>query len=335
MSLRIGVVGTARMGQWHARVIAEMLPGAQLAGIADVDRDRAEHMAHALGVERWHQHYQDLLARADIDAVVIATPSSTHADVVCDAARAGKPIFCEKPLALTIPETDRAIAAVVATGVPLQIGFHYHFRPAYVAARAAIQAGEIGTPLLYKALQRDESIPPPSFCDIAVSGGILVDMGIHEFDLARWLFDDEIAEVYAVASPPYHPGIAEVGDVDRARISLRMRGGAIGNIEVARNTRYPDETRHDILGSEGTILLGNPPQPNLFLATGMQQRGVLAPELSLAVSDGYRNELASFVQQVRQGRIPEVDGFASRAALQAALAARESLRVGRPVQLRE
>jgi predicted dehydrogenase len=265
--------------------------------------------------------------------VVIATPSSTHADIVCDAARAGKPIFCEKPLALTIVETDRAIAAVAAAGVPLQIGFHYHFRPAYVAARESIRAGEIGTPLLYKALQRDESIPPPSFCDVAVSGGILVDMGIHEFDLARWLFDDEIAEVYAVASPPYHPGIAEVGDVDRALVSLRMRGGAIGNIEVARNTHYPDETRHDILGSDGTILLGNPPQPNLFLATSRQRHGILAPELSMAVSDGYRNELASFVEHIRDGRMPVVDGYASRAALQAALAARESLLLGQPVYL--
>jgi predicted dehydrogenase len=333
MTMRIGVIGTGRMGQRHARAVAEALPGAQLAGIADVDRERAEQMARALGVKRWHQHYQDLLARADIDAVVIATPSSTHPEIVCEAARAGKPIFCEKPLALTIADTDRAIAAVVAAGLPLQIGFHYHFRPAYIAARAAIQAGEIGMPLLYKALQRDESIPPPGFCDLAVSGGILVDMGIHEFDLARWLFDDEIAEVYAVAPPPYHPGIAEVGDVDRALVSLRMCGAAIGSIEVARNTRYPDETRHDILGSAGTILLGNQPQPNLFLATGGQPRGVLAPELSMTVSDGYRNELASFVEHVRQGRMPEVDGYASRAALQAALAARESLNTGRPIQI--
>jgi predicted dehydrogenase len=333
MSLRIGVVGTGRMGQWHARVLAERLPGAQLAGITDVDRGRAEQMARALGVERWHQHHQDLLARADIDAVVIATPSRTHADIVCDAARAGKPIFCEKPLALTIAETDRAIAAVVAAGVPLQIGFHYHFRPAYVAARASIQAGEIGTPLLYKALQRDEGIPPPSFCDVAVSGGILVDMGIHEFDLARWLFDDEIAEVYTVAPPPSHRGIIEVGDVDRALVSLRMRGGAIGNIEVARNTHYPDETRHDILGSNGTILLGNPPQPNLFLATSGQRHAMLAPELSMAVNDGYHNELASFVEHIRDGRMPEVDGYASRAALQAALAARASLRIRGPVRI--
>ena len=321
------------MGLLHARVIAESLPGARLVGIADVDRQRADSVARALGVERWHQHHQDLLARADIDAVVIATPSSTHAEVVCDAARAGKPIFCEKPLALTIAETDRAIAAVAAAGVPLQVGFHYRFRPAYVAARRVIQAGEIGTPLIYKALQRDESIPPPSFCDVAVSGGILVDMGIHEFDLARWLFDDEIDEVYAVAPPPAHPGIAEVGDVDRALVGLRMRGGAAGNIEVTRNTRYPDETRHDVLGSAGSILLGNQPQPNLFVAADGQPRGVLAPELSLGVNDGYRNELASFVEHVRDGRMPEVDGAASRAALLAALAARESLRIGRPVHL--
>ncbi|HEY3228779.1 MAG TPA: Gfo/Idh/MocA family oxidoreductase [Roseiflexaceae bacterium] len=335
MPIRIGVIGTGRMGQWHARLIADAIPGARLTGIADVDRARAERLARLLGVERWHAQYEDLLARADIDAVVIATPSDTHATVVCDAARAGKPIFCEKPLALTIEETDRAIAVVEAAGVPLQIGFHYHFRPAYIEARAAIHAGEIGMPLLFKALHRDESIPPPSFCDVAVSGGILVDMGIHEFDLACWLFGDEIIEVYAVAPPPAHPGLAEVGDVDRALVSLRLRSGAAGSVEVARNTHYPDESRHDLLGSAGTILLGNPPQTNMFLSSVTHRRGVLAPELSLAMNDGYRLELASFVEYVRDGVLPTVDGHTSRAALRVALAARESLQTGVPVQIAE
>ena len=334
MALRIGVVGTGRIGQWHARLVAEALPGARLAGIADADAARAERVARALGVERWHRSHQELFARPDIDAVVIATPSNTHAEIVCDAARAGKPIFCEKPLALTIAETDRAIDAAATAGVPLQLGFHNRFRPAYIAAHAAIQAGEIGTPLLFKALHRDERIPPPSFCDVAVSGGILVDMGIHNFDLARWLLGDEIAEVYAVAPPPTHPGLAEVGDMDRALVSLRMRGGAVGSVEVVRNTRYPDESRHDVLGSAGTILLGVPPQPNLLVATAEQRRGALTPELSMAVNDGYRGELAAFVACVAAGRMPEVDGHASRAALAAALAGRESLRVGRPVEVK-
>jgi predicted dehydrogenase len=333
MALRIGVVGTGRIGQWHARLVAEALPGAHLVGIADTDAARAERLAQALGVERWHRSHQELLARPDIDAVVIATPSNTHAEIVCDAARAGKPIFCEKPLALTIAETDRAIVAAATAGVPLQLGFHNRFRPAYIAAHVAIQAGEIGAPLLFKALHRDERIPPPSFCDVEVSGGILVDMGIHNFDLARWLLGDEIAEVYAVAPPPAHPGLAEVGDVDRALVSLRMRGGAVGSVEVVRNTHYPDESRHDVLGSAGTLLLGVPPQTNLLVATAEQRRGALTPELSMAVNDGYRGELAAFVECVAAGRMPEVDGHTSRAALAAALAARESLRVGRPIEV--
>jgi predicted dehydrogenase len=157
--------------------------------------------------------------------------------------------------------------------------------------------------------------------------------GIHNFDLARWLLGDEIAEVYTIAPPPTHPGLAEVGDVDRALVSLRMRGGALGSVEVARNSRYPDESRHDVLGSIGTLLLGAPPQANLFMATAEQRRGALAPELRMAVNDGYRGELAAFVECVAAGRMPEVDGHASRAALAAALAARESLRIGRPVAI--
>jgi scyllo-inositol 2-dehydrogenase (NAD+) len=333
MTLRIGVVGTGRIGQLHARLLAEAVPGARLTGIADADTARAERLARALGVDRWHRSHHELFARPDIDAVVIATPSNTHTEIVCDAARAGKPIFCEKPLALTIAETDQAIAAASAAGVPLQLGFHNRFRPAYIAAHAAIQAGEIGAPLLFKALHRDEGIPPPGFCDVEVSGGILVDMGVHNFDLARWLLGDEIAEVYAVAPPPTHPGLAEVGDVDRALVSLRMRGGAVGNVEVVRNARYPNESRHDVLGSAGTILLGVPPQANLFVATAEQRRGALAPDLSMAVNDGYRAELAVFVECVAAGRMPEVGGHASRAALAAALAARESLRVGKPIEV--
>jgi len=331
MTLRIGVVGVGRQGAVHVRNLAESLDGAQLVAVADSDPERVRATARRFGIPHWHEDPRELFARPDVDAVVIATPSATHLALVAEAASAGKPIFCEKPLALTLADTDQAIAAVEAAGVPMQIGFHYHFIPAYQRARAVVEAGEIGMPRLFKAVQRDESIPPASFCDPAASGGLVVDMGIHEFDAARWLLADEVVEVYAIAPPAAQADIAAVGDIEHVLVNVRFRSGAVGSVEVGRNARYPDESRHEIVGDDGTILLGSLPQTNLFVATKAEQRGVLLSEHVRAVSGAYRDELQAFVHAVARGERPAVDGYASRAALQIALAARESLETGRPV----
>lgn len=333
MTIRVGVVGLGRQGSVHLRNLAESLDGAQLVAVADSDADRARATAQRLGLTHWYEDARDLFARPDVDAVVIATPSATHLPLVEDAAGAGKPIFCEKPLALTLADTDRAIAAVEAAGVPMQIGFHYRFIPAYRHARTVVESGEIGPPRLFKAVQRDEGIPPASFCDPAASGGLVVDMGIHEFDAARWLLADEAVEVYAIAPPAAQADIAAVGDIEHVLVNVRFRSGAVGSVEVGRNARYPDESRHEIVGDAGTILLGQLPQTNLFVATKAEQRGVLLSEHARAASGAYRDELAAFVHCVARGEQPAVDGYASRAALRIALAARDSLDTGQPVRI--
>lgn len=333
MVIRVGVIGVGRQGAVHVRNLAEALDEAHLIAIADADPNRLRATAERYAVPHRYDNYHELLARGDLDAVVIATPSATHVPIVEDAARAGKPIFCEKPLALTLADTDRAIAAVEAAGVPLQLGFHYRFFPAYQHARAAIAAGEIGTPRVFKAVQRDERIPPASFCDPAMSGGLLVDMGIHEFDAARWLLADEAEEVFAIAPPPALADIAAVGDIEHVIAQVRFRSGAVGSFEVGRNSFYPDESRHEIVGDGGTIILGQPPQTNLFVATRSEQRGRLFSEHMRAASDAYRAELAAFLRTVARGEQPAVDGYASRTALQIALAGRASLETGTPTRV--
>ncbi len=330
MSVRVGVVGLGRQGSVHLRNLAEGLDGARLVAVADSDRARAQAVARRFNVPHWHENPDELFARADVDAVVIATPSATHLPLVQAAASAGKPIFCEKPLALTLAETDRAIAAAESAGVPLQLGFHYHFIPEYRHAQALIAAGRIGAPLVFKGVQRDEAIPPATFCDPAASGGLIIDMGIHEFDAARWFLGDEVIEVHAIAPPPVGADIAAVGDIEHVLVHLRFRSGAVGSVEVGRNARYPDESRHEIVGAEGSILLGNLPQTNLFLATKREQRGTLFSDHHRAALGAYHDELAAFIRVVARGERPEVDGEASRAALQIALAAGESLRTGKP-----
>lgn len=322
VSLHIGLIGLGRMGQVHARILARQVERARLTAVADVDRERARLTAERLGVPDWHDNPADLLARSDIHAVYIVTPSHTHAELVEAAARAGKDIFCEKPLALTLADTDRAIAAAAQAGVRLQVGFMRRTQPDYLRLKTAIQAGELGRPALFRSTQRDADAPPASFCDPAVSGGIFVDMGIHEFDLARWLFDDEIKVVQAVASTLVFPALAAVGDLDNACVNLQLRGGGVGTVDLSRNARYGEDIRTEVVGSAGGIFVGALPA------------GAPPPHDPDAIADSqYRPEAQAFVDAILDdGELPAT-GADSRAALTVALAARESARTGKTIVL--
>ncbi len=321
-SLQIGLIGLGRMGQVHARILARQVERVRLAAVADVDRERARLTAARLGVPDWYDTPADLLARSDIHAVYIAAPSHTHPDLVEAAARAGKDIFCEKPLALTLAETDQALAAVAQAGVRLQLGFMRRTQPDYLRLKAAIQAGELGRPVLFRSTQRDADAPPPSFCDPAVSGGIIVDMGIHEFDLARWLFGDEIRVVQAVGSALVFPALAAVGDLDNACINLQFRGGAVGTVDLSRNARFGEDIRTEVVGSAGAMFVGAPP-------AGAPSPG----DLDAVVDDQYRPESQAFVGAILDdGELPATGGD-SRAALVVALAARESARAEKTIIL--
>jgi myo-inositol 2-dehydrogenase/D-chiro-inositol 1-dehydrogenase len=241
--ISIGIVGAGRMGSTHARLIASSMPEARLAGIADVNLDAARRLAAQLGDPPVFASIDDLLDAPSLDAVLIATSSNRHLEAIRAAAAAGKDILCEKPIALTLADTDAAIEAVAAVGVRLQVGFMRRWDADYARARSRIASGSLGRPVLFKSLQFDAEPPPPAFADPTVSGGIMVDMGIHEFDLARWLMEDEVAEVHAYGSSVAHPELAEVGDVDSAVVNLRFGAGATGTIELARNTTYGEDVR--------------------------------------------------------------------------------------------
>lgn len=335
MCVRFGIIGIGRMGYTHARIISQYLPGTQLVAIADMNGELAQRGAAQLGVPYWFEHYKDLLHNSELalDALVIATPSYTHAKIVQDSVALGIPIFCEKLLALTIEETDSTLKAVDVARIPLQIGFHYRSHPSYIQARTLLASGAIGKPMVFKALQRDAAIPSAQFCRPDVSGGIIIDMGIHEFDVACWFFQDEIVEVTALAPQPSDATALLAGDLDHALITIRLRCGVVGNIELSRNAYYPDESRHDLLGSKGTILLGQMPQSSLLLATEKQVQGVMQQDIVQPIYQAYYQELASFVETVTTGSPPHADGNCSRAALRVALAAYDSLRSGKPVRL--
>ena len=256
----IGVVGAGRMGSIHARLIARSVPGAHLVGIADLNLPAARRLAHELDGPPAFGSLDEMLAAPGLQAVLIATSSNRHVQAIAAPAAAGVDILCEKPVALTMEDTAAAIATVDAAGVRLQVGFMRRWDADYVRARARLASGALGRPMLFKSLQFDPEPPPPTFADPEISGGIMVDMGIHEFDLARWLMDDEVVEVHAFGSSVAHPELAIAGDVDSAVINLRFAGGTTGTVELARNTTYGEDVRTEVLATVGSVWVGHLPR---------------------------------------------------------------------------
>ena len=324
------------MGSIHARLIAQQVPDARLVAIADVNIDAARRLAATTGDPPTFKSVDELVAANGVDAVLVATSSSAHLAAIEAAARAGKDILCEKPVALTLEDTDRAIAAAERAGVRLQIGFMRRWDPDYRRAKDRLASGEIGRPHLFKSLQFDPGPPPTTYADLAVSGGIMVDKGIHEFDLARWLVDDEVVEVNAFGSTLAHPELGTVGDVDSAVIDLRFRGGATGSVELARNTTYGEDVRTEVLATGGSVWVAELP-----LARGSWSGGQLRDAVARDQADpgiprfeaGYSAQIRAFVEAIRTDQPVAVTAHDSRAALEIALACTRSMREGRAVGL--
>ena len=331
--LGIGLVGAGRMGATHARIIAQAVPEVRLAAIADVDVAAAARLADELGVDRSFATAPELLADPGVDAILVAVSTSQHLAVVQAAAAAGKDVLCEKPLALTIADTDGAIEAARTAGIRLQVGFMRRWDADYRRARQRVADGAIGRPVLFKSLQFDTELPPPSFRDPRVSGGIMVDMGIHEFDLARWLVGDEVVEVTAFGSCLVHPELAPLGDVDNAVVGLRFAGGAVGNVELSRTAAYGEDVRTEVMGVTGSVFVGLLPA-----AAGVLGRpGVLeydtVPSSMTRFAPAFAEQVRGFARAIAEDLPVRVDGADSRAALAIALAAQTSLAEGRPVRV--
>ena len=330
----LGLVGAGRMGSIHARLVHASVPQATLVGIADLNLEAGRLLARQVGDPPVFGSIEALLETPGLDAVLIATSSSRHLETIRLAADAGKDILCEKPLALSLADTDAAIAAADRAGVRLQVGFMRRWDPDYVRAKARLASGAYGQPMLFKSLQFDPEPPPLAFADPAVSGGIMVDMGIHEFDLARWLMDDEVVEVHAYGSTLAHPALGSVGDVDSAVVNLRFANGSTGTVELARNTTYGEDVRTEVLATNGSVWVG------LLSATqGASSGGGVGGAVSVDALDasiprferGLAAQARGFVQAIVDDRPVAVTGADGRAAFAIAAAADRSMREGRPV----
>lgn len=331
--IRIGLIGAGRMGQVLAHHLAVGIPGARFVAIADTNAENLREASARFGVEQVYADPSALLERADIDAVLIVTPTNTHASLVQEAAAAGKHIFSEKPLALSLSECDAAIAAAERAGVILQVGFMRHFDPAYVAAKEKIDAGVIGAPVLFKSIGRDPRRTSLEFAPRARSGGMIADMGIHDFDAARWLVGSEVARVYSEGACLVYPELKEVNDIDNALVSLKFANGAVGNVDLSRNAVYGYDIRTEVLGSRGSLQIGSLQQTPLLVLTTEGVTHDTVPYFMERFGTAYAAEIRDFVACIREERPPRVSGHDARVATAIAIAATQSLDTGVSVEL--
>jgi myo-inositol 2-dehydrogenase/D-chiro-inositol 1-dehydrogenase len=325
--VNVGVIGVGRIGRLHARNLKYQVPGTRLLAVADVFEKSAREVASQLEIPIAEKDYRALLENKDIDAVVICSSTDTHAQIISEAAEAGKHIFCEKPIALDLYKIDQAIAAVKKFGVKLQVGFNRRFDPSFKKAKELVVKGAIGTPHLVRISSRDPEPPPISY--VKVSGGIFLDMMIHDFDMARFLLSQEVSELMAVGSCLVDPAIGEAGDIDTTIVTLKYEGGAWGTIDNSRKAVYGYDQRIEIFGSEGCIMVGNPKPTEVTINSAKDT--ISDKPLYFFIEryqDAYLAEMEEFIKCIQENKEPSVGGFDGKISVQMGYAAKESLTTG-------
>jgi len=331
--VQIGVMGVGRIGRMHAELLTRRVAGAAVAAVYDPDGESARTVGDELGIPVAGS-IEEVLAAGDVDAVAICSSTATHAELIVAAAEAGKAIFCEKPVSLDLADVDRALAVVEAAGVPFQIGFNRRFDPGHQSVRDAVAAGTIGEPHLVRISSRDPAPPPIEY--VRTSGGLFLDMTIHDFDMARYVTGSEVVEVYARGACRIEPAFGEVGDVDTAMIMLTHENGCLTAIDNSRQAVYGFDQRVEAFGSGGLAASENPPAHCGVVRTAEGSRRPTLPYFYLErYIPSYVRQWQAFVAAVAAGVTPPVTTADARAPLVIGLAAWRSVREQRPVAVAE
>lgn len=332
--LNIGIIGAGRIGKVHMQSITYNVPTAKVLGITDVFKDGLQELADKYGIKKVYADYKEMLADKDIDAVLVCSSTDTHADISIEAAKAGKHIFCEKPVDLTPEKVQAVIDAVAKAGVKLQVGFNRRFDHNFAHVRSLINEGKVGNLELIKITSRDPEPPPAEYA--AVSGGMFLDMTIHDFDMARFLAGSDVTEVYASATCLVDPAIGEAGDVDTAIINLKFENGALGVIDNSRRAAYGYDQRIEVFGSKGAAMAANDTPTNVTI---MNSEGVATDKPLYFFLERYmqsfRDEMVQFVDAVLNDKDTPTTGVDGLNSILVALAAKKSVKEGRPVKISE
>ncbi len=330
--ISVGVIGVGRIGRMHAELLARRVPDAAVGMVYDVHAPCAADVADELGVPL-ATSVEEVLA-SDVDGVAICSSADTHVDLMVAAAEAGKAVFCEKPVSLFLDELERGLDAIEAHGVPFQVGFNRRFDPAHASVAEAVAAGRIGEPHLVRISSRDPE--PPSLEYVRTSGGLFLDMTIHDFDMARFVTGSEVVEVFARGGVRVAPEFAQAGDIDTALVTLVHASGCLTAIDNCRATAYGFDQRVEAFGSQGMAASENPPAHSGVLTTAGGARRPPLPHFFLErYLPSYEREWQAFVGALQTGTAPPVGAEDARAPLVIGLAALRSLREGRAVRLEE
>lgn len=328
-TLGIGVIGLGRLGYQHTMNVTRTM-GARLVAVSDpvpAALDRAVEDFGATG----YADYKEMLKDPAVEAVVVATPTQTHYDVLMDVIAAGKPIFVEKPITFTVEEAEKIMEAVEKAGLYLQVGFMRRFDPGHVAAKKMIESGACGKPIYIHDCQRDPNGPPPAY--VPQSGGLFVDMGIHDLDVARWMMGCEITEIYAQGAVLKHEFLKELNDVDDGQMLLKFQNGGLGMIEISRNANDVYDTRTEVIGLTKSVFVGQE-QLTPFKTVGGQEITFDMANWCLGrFKDAYELEMAAFVENVLSDKPSPVNAYDGMMGIKLALTATQSFRENRPIQL--
>ena len=325
--LKIGIIGAGRIGKLHANNLVNRVPDAELIAISDVYAPAAKELAEKLNVPNWYDDYHKILENPDVEAVFICSSTDTHSPISIEAARAGKHIFCEKPIDHDLDKIKVVLDEVERAGVKYQVGFNRRFDRNFKHVHEVVQNGGIGDVQIVKVTSRDPEAPPLSY--VKVSGGIFVDMTIHDFDMVRYLSGSEVTEVSAVGACLVNPEIGAAGDVDTCIITLRFANGALGVIDNSRQAVYGYDQRIEVFGSKGCITADNetPNNTTLYTADGVTKEKPLWFFLE-RYNDAFIAEENAFVDACLNDRPTAVGAFDGLQPVRIAIAAKESCEKG-------
>jgi len=335
-TIGIAVIGSGRAGMIHAKNFAAGIDGARLVAMADpVEAARNAALAE-LGIERGYATYQEVLEDDSVDAIVVVTPTVYHKDIVIAAAKAGKHVLCEKPMAMTTAECESMVAACDEARIKLQIGFMRRFDRNFIQAKEAVDAGKIGDVVLVKSNTRGPSVPQPWMYDIAKSNGPLAEVNSHDIDTVRWFTGSDFKEVYAIAGNYRCPEAkASFPDFyDNVLMSIRFANGMQGSIDGAVSVGYAYDARLEVLGTKGVLFVGSLEDSNVIVcSTGAEMLKPAVKSWRTLFIEAYKNEDTAFIQCIREDSEPRVTGRDGLEAVKAVNAGNKSIVTGKPVAL--
>jgi inositol 2-dehydrogenase len=330
--LKVGLIGLGRLGKVYARDLGRRIPETELVAVADVDAAALKEVADDLGIPHATTDPLAVLDDKNVQAVVIASPTKTHKDLVLAAAARRMTTFCEKPPALSLAETLAMKEAIERSGIFFQMGFMRRFDVGYAAAKRQIAEGVIGTPVLFKSTSRDPYRTTLEYADPRSSGGMIMDMGIHDFDLARW-FMGEVKTVHAIGGTLAYPELKTVGDLDNAVVSLRFADGRLGIVDLSRNGIYGYDICTELLGTEGTLRVGYIRETPVLVMKKNAISHDTVPHFMDRFSGAYPAQLRDFAQNVLLGRKAPITIDDGIGAMKVAIAAQRSYETGLPVEV--